>query len=99
MAALQERGFPAGVCQNAQDRYETDPQLRALEWLVELEQPEIGRWPAREMPTRMSLTPLHAGGRLNRSGPSYGQDNDYVYKEVLKLDEDTIESLREDGAL
>ncbi|MEW1863291.1 CoA transferase [Streptomyces sp. NPDC088194] len=99
MAALQERGFPAGVCQNAQDRYETDPQLRALEWLVELEQPEIGRWPAREMPTRMSLTPPYAGGRLNRSGPSYGQDNDYVYKEVLKLDEDTIESLREDGAL
>jgi crotonobetainyl-CoA:carnitine CoA-transferase CaiB-like acyl-CoA transferase len=99
MSALQRRGFPAGVCQNAQDRYETDPQLKALHWLVELDQTDIGRWPVREMPTMMSVTPPYAGGRLDRSGPSYGQDNDYVYREVLKLDSGSIEKLRASGAL
>ena len=50
MARLQQRTVPAGVCQNAQDRYETDPQLAHLNWLVELEQTEIGRWPVKEHP-------------------------------------------------
>src|SRR5262249_20348058 len=36
MEALQIARVPAGVCQTAEDRYEHDPQLRHLEWLVEL---------------------------------------------------------------
>ena len=47
MTALQRAGVPAGVCQTAQDRCDTDPQLAHLNWLVELEQAEIGRWPAK----------------------------------------------------
>jgi crotonobetainyl-CoA:carnitine CoA-transferase CaiB-like acyl-CoA transferase len=49
-ARLQEAGVPAGVCQTAQDRYESDPQLEHLEWLVELDQTEIGRWPVKVHP-------------------------------------------------
>ncbi|MFF3574563.1 CaiB/BaiF CoA transferase family protein [Nocardia jiangxiensis] len=99
MTELQQRKFPAGVCQNAQDRYDNDPQLKALDWLVELDQAYIGRWPVRELPTKMSVTPPYIGGRLNRSGPSYGQDTDYVLNEILKLDESAIRKLRETGSL
>ena len=35
MNRLQASGVPAGVCQTAEDRYERDPQLAHLDWLVE----------------------------------------------------------------
>lgn len=99
MRALQDRHVPAGVCQTAQDRYETDPQLAHLKWQVELAQTEIGTWPVKELPTTFSETPSHIGGLLNRSGPNYGEDNDYVLGELLKMEVAEIEVLRESGAL
>ena len=36
---------------------------------------------------------------INRAGPSYGEGNDYVYKEVLGLSTDDIESLRADEVI
>ncbi len=95
MAELQRRGVPAGVCQTAEDRYEHDPQLAHLGWLPELRQAEIGVWPVKEHPTRLSETPTYIGGRMDRSGPSYGQDNDYVLGEILKLSQAQIDELRE----
>ncbi len=97
MAALQRAGIPAGVCQSAQDRYERDPQLRHLEWLVELEQSELGRWPVKEVPVKLSETPPYIGGFLDRHGPSYGEDNDYVLRELLGLDADEIARMTADG--
>lgn len=99
MAALQAQGVPAGVCQSAQDRYETDPQLAHLGWLVELDQSTIGRWPVKEHPTLFSETPTYIGGRFDRSGPSYGEDTDYVLGEIMGLELSTISELREAGAL
>ncbi|WP_066285334.1 CaiB/BaiF CoA-transferase family protein [Arthrobacter sp. B6] len=99
MSALQIRGVPAGVCQDAQDRYETDPQLKHLQWLVELDQTEIGTWPVKEHPVRMEATPAYMGGRLNRSGPNYGEDTDYVLSEILGFDDSRIEELRQGGVV
>jgi crotonobetainyl-CoA:carnitine CoA-transferase CaiB-like acyl-CoA transferase len=82
MAALQARGVPAGVCQTAQDRYERDPQLDHLDWLIELDQDEIGTWPVKEFPVRLSHTPAYMGGPYDRSGPSYGQDNEAILRRV-----------------
>ena len=93
MAKLQARGVPAGVCQNAEDLCDTDPQLKHLEWRVELDQTEIGRWPIREHPVKMSETPAYIGGRLNRSGPNYGEDNEYVFGELLHRSEEEIDLL------
>jgi crotonobetainyl-CoA:carnitine CoA-transferase CaiB-like acyl-CoA transferase len=95
MAELQGRGVPAGVCQTAEDRYEHDPQLAHLGWLPELRQAEIGVWPVKEHPTRLSETPTYIGGRMDRSGPSYGQDNDYVLGQILNLSQAQIDELRE----
>ncbi len=99
MHELQGHGVAAGVCQTAEDRIETDPQLKALGWLVELEQSELGRWPVKEHPTLFSETPTYIGGRYDRSGPSYGEDTDQVLEELAGLDAERIAALRAGGAL
>jgi crotonobetainyl-CoA:carnitine CoA-transferase CaiB-like acyl-CoA transferase len=99
MEALQGRKVPAGVVQTAQERIEEDPQLKHLGWLTELNQTEIGVWPTRGLPVHLSETPAHIGGRLNRAGPNYGEDNDYVLKEVLGRNSEEIRKMREVGAL
>jgi crotonobetainyl-CoA:carnitine CoA-transferase CaiB-like acyl-CoA transferase len=99
MDTLQAAGVPAGVCQTAEDRCDYDPQLAHLRWAVELDQRDTGRWPIKELPARLSLTPPHIGGRLNRAGPSYAQDNDYVFREILGFDEDAYSALRDSGAI
>lgn len=99
MQALQERGVPAGVAQDAQDRVENDPQLASDRWLIELEHSEFGSWPARTHPVRFSRTPLHAGGVKDRHAPCYGEDTDEVLGRILGLDASAIAQLRESGAV
>jgi crotonobetainyl-CoA:carnitine CoA-transferase CaiB-like acyl-CoA transferase len=93
MDRLQTAGVPAGVCQTAEDRYDRDPQLAYLDWLVELHQSEIGTWPVKEFPVSFSKTPPYMGGTVDRHGPNYGEDNDYVYRELLGLSDADIEEL------
>lgn len=99
MESLQRAGVPAGVCQNAQDRYENDPQLKHLEWLTEVPHTEMGTWPMKEFPARFSETPTHMGGITGRGAPCYGEDNDYVYGEILGLSSREIEELREQDVI
>jgi len=99
MDRLQGAGVPAGVCQSAQDRFETDPQLRHLGWTVEIPQSEIGTWPVREVPGTLSATPSHIGGRYHRAGPSYGEDTEDVYARILDIDSDEVAKLRANGVL
>jgi crotonobetainyl-CoA:carnitine CoA-transferase CaiB-like acyl-CoA transferase len=99
MTALQDAGVPAGICETAQDRVEWDPQLAHLGWLAEFTQSEIGRWPAKTPPTKYSETPAYQGGIIDRHGPSYGEDNHYVYSQILGLDHDEIEKLTQDGVI
>jgi crotonobetainyl-CoA:carnitine CoA-transferase CaiB-like acyl-CoA transferase len=99
MSALQTRGVPAGVAQDAQDRFENDPQLQALGWTVELNQTETGTWPARTYPVRFSETPLRMGGFKDRAAPNYGEDTDEVLSRILGYSESEIARLREDGVV
>ena len=99
LPALQAAGVPAGVCQTAEDRCETDPQLRHGNWLVELEQPTIGRWPAKEVPVTFSETPPCVGGFYHRMGPDYGQDTRDVLRDLLGMDEARIAELAEAGVV
>ena len=97
MHALQRRGFPAGVCQTAQDRCERDPQLAHLGWVAEVPQTEIGTWPVRTLPVQFSETPSHIGGIVGRSGPSYGEDNHDFYGDRLGLTAIQIDEFVEGG--
>jgi crotonobetainyl-CoA:carnitine CoA-transferase CaiB-like acyl-CoA transferase len=99
MHALQAAGVAAGVCQTAEDRCEHDPQLAALDWLVEVPGTKIGTWPVADIAVKMSATPAHAGGTIDRGAPCYGEDNEYVLGELLGMDSRTIAELRDDGVI
>jgi crotonobetainyl-CoA:carnitine CoA-transferase CaiB-like acyl-CoA transferase len=99
MMRLQKAGVPAGVCQTAGDRCDTDPQLAALEWLTELTGTKIGRWPVAEVPVKMSESPAYIGGRIDRAAPCYGEDNQYVFGELLGMSTKDIDALAADGVI
>jgi crotonobetainyl-CoA:carnitine CoA-transferase CaiB-like acyl-CoA transferase len=99
MEALQKAGVPAGVCQTADDRCDRDPQLAALEWLTEVTGTKIGRWPVAEVPVKMSESPSYVGGRIDRGAPCYGEDNEYVYGELLGMTTSEIRQMAEDGVI
>ncbi|WP_432828646.1 CaiB/BaiF CoA transferase family protein [Dactylosporangium sp. CA-092794] len=99
MHRLQGAGVPAGVCQDASDRYEIDPQLAHLEWLTEVTGTKIGRWPVAEVPVRLDRTPAYIGGRPDRGAPVYGEDNEYVYGELLGMSTSQIAKLAEDHVI
>ena len=99
MLRLQQTGVPAGVCQTAADRYDTDPQLIELEWLTEVTGTKIGRWPVNEFPVKMSATPAYAGGVIDRGAPGYGEDNVHVLKQMLGYSETEIQDLIDQGVL
>jgi crotonobetainyl-CoA:carnitine CoA-transferase CaiB-like acyl-CoA transferase len=97
MHALQGAGVPAGVCQTAGDRCDNDPQLKHLEWLTEVTGTKIGRWPVAEVPVKLSESPAYIGGRIDRGAPMYGEDNEYVYGELLGMSTKEIAALAEEG--
>ena len=99
MTALQRAGVPAGVCQTAGDRCDRDPQLAALKWLTEVTGTKIGRWPLAEVPIKMSESPAHIGGRIDRGAPCYGEDNEYVYGELLGMSSQEIKALADEGVI
>ncbi len=94
MARLQEQGVAAGVVQDASD-LANDPQLRARGFFIELEHPELGKTISDATPIRLSDTPA----KYNRAAPIQGQDNDYVYGELLGMSEDEVAELREQGII
>ncbi len=99
MHALQKAGVPAGVCQTAEDRCDHDPQLAELEWLTEVTGTKIGRWPIAEVPVKLSKSPAYIGGRIDRGAPCYGEDNEYVYGELLGMTTKEIAALADDGVI
>jgi crotonobetainyl-CoA:carnitine CoA-transferase CaiB-like acyl-CoA transferase len=99
MHRLQAAGVAAGVCQTAEDRCEQDPQLAELQWLTELTGTKIGTWPIAEVPGRLSETPAHIGGAIDRGAPCYGEDNEYVLGELLGYSTADIKRLEVDGVI
>src|SRR3989449_9344138 len=99
MYSLQQAGVPAGLRQNAEDRCDHDPQLAALHWLTEVTGTKIGRWPLAEVPIKMSESPAYIGGRLDRGAPCYGEDNEYVYGQLLGMSSQEIKTLADEGVI
>jgi crotonobetainyl-CoA:carnitine CoA-transferase CaiB-like acyl-CoA transferase len=99
MARLQRAGVPAGVCQNAEDRCDRDPQLRHLKWLTEVTGTKIGTWPVYELPMKFSRTPAFIGGPINRGAPGYGEDNEWLLTNLLGMSRSDVERLAEEGVI
>ena len=94
MALLQREGVAAGVVQDASD-LASDPQLKARDFFIELDHPELGRTISDATPIKLSDTPA----RYSRAAPVAGQDNEYVYGELLGMSEDEIAELRQQGII
>ncbi len=96
---LQKAGVPAGVCQTSEDRVERDPQLKHLKWLIPLPNSEVGTWPIKDVPFHFANATVDQGGPLHRASPCYGEDNDYVYGELLKLPAQERADLEKEGVI
>jgi benzylsuccinate CoA-transferase BbsF subunit len=96
---LAAAGVPAAPVQNARDRMERDPQLRARGYFVPLPHTETGTWPVERPPFRLSAGDVHAGGTIRRGPPCLGEDTHAVLRTLLGLSDDDIRSLEEAGAL
>lgn len=94
MTSLQKEGVAAGVVQDASD-LARDPQLRARGFFIKLDHPELGKTISDASPIRLSDTPA----RYARAAPVRGQDNDYVYRELLCMSEEELAKLRRQGVI
>lgn len=89
---LQKAGVPAGEVMTER-RLLADPHLAAREWFAQRSHPAVGthRYPGQ---------PWRATGFdtvFGRPLPGFGEDNDYVYRQLLGYDEATYRSLVERG--
>jgi benzylsuccinate CoA-transferase BbsF subunit len=85
MQAMQAERVPAGVVGTGKDVL-FDAQVQSREYYIEMEHPD-GKAFCENIAIKFSETP----GRIRRLGPaSPGQDNEYVFKEILGMTEDEI---------
>jgi crotonobetainyl-CoA:carnitine CoA-transferase CaiB-like acyl-CoA transferase len=91
-SALQSAGIPAGPVMNEADAA-ADPQLHERGFFQLLEHPSAGVHFHPGTNFQMDGTPLE----LWRAAPTLGQDNEYVYKELLGISDDEYAELVADG--
>ncbi len=89
---LQEAGVPAGVVQNAEDLGK-DPQLIAREFFIHLKHPILGDTIADGSPIKFKDRPSTGW----KAAPLLGEDNRYVFLELLGLTERELSSYIERG--
>jgi crotonobetainyl-CoA:carnitine CoA-transferase CaiB-like acyl-CoA transferase len=99
MTRLQARGIAAGVVQKAPDRFDLDPQLKARGYYVDLPHSDIGTWPIEGFPAKLSRSPANIGGETHRAAPKLGEDNDFVYGQLVGLSAAEMASLREEEVI
>ena len=104
MERLQREGVPASIVSQGDDLYASE-HLKARDfyrastsYVAERGTP-AWEWEQRDSlawssPVRLSETPMEFGHYSN-----VGEDNDYVFREILGMPESEIESLMESGAL
>lgn len=84
MALLQSHGVPCAAVQTAQDLTEYDPQLEHRGIFFELDHPAIGKATFEDVPIHFSSLKRHYW----RSAPLLGEDNEYVFKQIVGLSDD-----------
>jgi len=91
---LQEAGVSAGVVQNAED-LSRDPQLMARNFFVQLEHPILGKIVSDRSPIR-----FEEDDTVNwRAAPQLGEDNRYVFLELLGFTEEELSHYVERGII
>ena len=94
MNMLQEAGVPSGVVNNAADLVK-DIQLKARGFFIQLPHPVLGNTSFDSTPIRLSDTPA----QFRRAAPLLGQDNCYVYQDLVGLSEEQLRQYIEKGVV
>lgn len=94
METLQAAQIPSGVVQNAAD-LAADPHLEARGFIVQQDNPRIGRITLPGPPIRFAA----AATTTNWQFPELGRDNERVLKEVLGYSSEQIAELMREGVL
>jgi crotonobetainyl-CoA:carnitine CoA-transferase CaiB-like acyl-CoA transferase len=95
MQRCQAAGVAAGAVQDMADKMERDPQLSARQFYPRIAHHELGEH-------RFEGVPIHASRSswsLRRPAPRLGEDNDYVLRELLGLDDRDIRELEEEAVV
>lgn len=91
---LQNAGVPAGIVQNAED-LANDPQLAEREFFVRLKHPVLGSTCSERSPIILK----ESSNPNWKAAPSLGEDNRYVFLELLGLAESEFNSYIENGVI
>src|SRR5262249_26132711 len=91
---LLASGVPIGAINSVAEIVE-HPQVKARGALVEMDHPRAGKVRMVGAPIRLSETP----GSVRTPAPTLGEHTDQVLREVLRLDEAQIATLRSAGAI
>ena len=94
MAMLQDAGVPCGVVQNCEDLF-NDPQLKERKHYRFLEHKVIGSHAYNAPAYILSRTP----NNISKAGPCLGEDNEYVYKELLGYSDDEVADMLAEGVI
>lgn len=95
MHRLQAVGVRAGAVQDAQDVSENDPQMGHRDVFFQLDHPVIGEASFEGVP--FTSTGFEADHW--RSAPLLGEDNEYVYREIVGLDQTQYENYLDEGVI
>lgn len=95
METLQAVDVRAGAAQTAEDLNETDPQLRERGVFFEMDHPVIGPARFEGSPVTFSRTKPDNW----RSAPLLGEDNHFVFGDILGLNSDEIATLEDQGVI
>lgn len=91
---LQQAGVTAGPVLHEDQAY-ADPHLRARDFFVEVTQEDAGTHEYPSSPFVMSKVPFE----VRKPPVMLGEDNDYIYREVLGLSEAEYDHLKELGQI
>ena len=91
---LDAFGVPCGLIYKAEDMV-LDQHFIEREALVEVEHPDFGKIKMQNVAPRLSETP----GSVRHVGPTLGQDNDYVFSDILNIKKERQEFLRKSGII
>ncbi len=90
VSLLQQNGIAAGIVQDAKDLAH-DPQLKERGFFI-----KSGKVPFIDAsPVKMESN----GAEYERTAPSPGQDNDYVYGKLLGLGKEEVSDLKKKGVI
>ena len=92
MHMLQKEGVAAAPLMNGGDDY-SDPHFRDIGILEEVTHPEAGTHTYPGIGWTQAKTP----NRIRRHAPRLGEDNEYVYKELLGVSDEEYAQLEQEG--